>query len=89
MSSRQEILQAANFYWNLYLLSDLQEIKIEKINRHGFLELNEKMAEEMPQFTFLKGTVDDFIDDKDNKNTQAKTDIYNLAENISSNEGQV
>ena len=47
------------------------------------------MAEEMPQFTFLKGTVDDFIDDKDNKNTQAKTDIYNLAENISSNEGQV
>ena len=33
-----------------------------------------KMAEDMPRFTLLEGTVDDFIDDQENKNTRAKTD---------------
>ena len=28
----------------------------------------------MPQFTLLEGTVDDFIGDQENKNTQVKTD---------------
>ena len=42
---------------------------------HGFLELSEKkMAEEMPRFALLEGTVDDFIDEQENKNMRAKTD---------------
>ena len=42
--------------------------------RAGFFELNEKMAEELPRFALLEGTIDDFIDDQENKNTTAKTD---------------
>ena len=30
-----------------------------------------KMAEEMPRFALFEGTVDDFIDDNENKNTRA------------------
>ena len=33
-----------------------------------------KMEEEVPTFTLLEGTIDDFIDEKENKNTRAKTD---------------
>lgn len=31
------------------------------------------MAEEIPRFALLEGTIDDFIDEQENKNTQAKT----------------
>ena len=39
----------------------------------GFLSWMKKMAKEMPWFALLQGTVDDFIDDQENKNTRAKT----------------
>ena len=32
------------------------------------------MAEELPRFAVLDGSIDDFIDDQENKNTRAKTD---------------
>ena len=32
------------------------------------------MEEEVPRFALLEGTVDDFIDKLENKNTRAKTD---------------
>ena len=32
------------------------------------------MEEEVPTFTLLEGTIDDFIDEQENKNTRAKTD---------------
>ena len=33
-----------------------------------------KMEEEVPRFALLEGTIDDFIDEQENKNTKAKTD---------------
>ena len=33
-----------------------------------------KIAEEIPRFALHEGTMDDFIDDQENKNTRAKTD---------------
>ena len=32
------------------------------------------MAEELPRFALLEGTIDDFIDEQENKNTRVKTD---------------
>ena len=32
------------------------------------------MGEEVPRFALLEGTIDDFIDKQENKNTRAKTD---------------
>ena len=33
-----------------------------------------KMEEEVPRFVLLEGTMDDLIDEQENKNTRAKTD---------------
>ena len=33
-----------------------------------------KMEEVVPRFALLEGTIDDFIDEQENKNTSTKTD---------------
>ena len=42
-------------------------------NKHAAFCGN-KMEEEIPRFALLEGTIDDFIDEQENKNTRAKTE---------------
>ena len=36
--------------------------------------IRDKMKEEIPRFSLLEGTIDNFIDEQENKNTKANTD---------------
>jgi len=49
-----------------------------------------KMEAEVPRFVLLEGTIDDLIDEQENKNTSAKTDrnVLKPAKNLPSKGGR-
>ena len=54
--------------------SETQTIVLHNIegNKRAAFCINK--MEEVPRFALLEGTIDDFIDKQENKNTRAKTD---------------